>query len=132
MKQDKIKIRRVFSEPFKRQKVQEIDKGLTYISEVARQYGVSASAVCGWLKKYSPTYQPTTKVVVEMESEAYKTRLLQQRVAELERAVGVKQIELDFLNELVEAASQGLGMDLRKDFFTPRSTDSVGAKKTTP
>lgn len=132
MEQDKTKIRRVFSDPFKRQKVKEIDQGLTYISEVSRQYGVSGSAVCRWLKKYSPTYQPATKMVIEMESEAHKTKLLQQRVAELERAVGVKQIELDFLNDLVEVASRDLGIDLRKDFFTPRSTDFVSAKTTTP
>ncbi len=80
MKQDKTKIRRVFGEPFKRQKVHEIEQGQARVSEISHQYGVSPVAIYRWLKKYSSTYQPTTKVVVEMELEAHKTKLLHQCV----------------------------------------------------
>jgi transposase len=132
MKQDKTKIRRVFSEPFKRQKVQEIEQGLTKISEISNQYGVSCVAIYRWLKKYSSSYKPAIKMVVEMESETLKTKKLQEQVRELERIVGVKQIEIDFLTELIKAASTELGVDLRKDFFTQPSTGFKKEKGTTP
>jgi transposase len=131
MKQDKTKIRRVFSEPFKRQKVQEIEQKLTRISDISNLYGVSCGAIYKWLKQYSTTYQPTIKMVVEMESETHKTKLLRERVAELERIVGVKQIELDFLSELIKVASEQLGVDLRKDFFMKPLMGYKNAKKPT-
>jgi hypothetical protein len=56
-----------------------------------------------------------------MESEAHKTLLLLQRVAELERVIGQKQLELDFLNKLLEVGSSELGFDLKKNFSTKLS-----------
>ena len=64
-------------------------------------------------------------MVVQLESEAQKTEQLLKRVAELERAVGIKQLEIDFLNTLVKVSSEELGVDLRKDFFIKHSTDSL-------
>ncbi len=49
-----------------------------------------------------------------MESESYKTQQLLQRLSELERAVGQKQLEIDFLNKLFELGSEELGFDLKK------------------
>ena len=53
-------------------------------------------------------------MVVQMESEAHKTLQMLQRVAELERIVGQKQLEIDFLNKLMEVATEELGYDLKK------------------
>ena len=53
-----------------------------------------------------------------MESEAYKTLRLQQQVAELERVIGQKQMEIDFLNKLLEIGSDEMGFDLKKNFST--------------
>ena len=120
---DKTKINRIFSEPFKRQRVAEIDSGKSSIAEICRSYGVSSSAVYKWLRKYSLSYQPGITMVVQLESEAQKTEQLLKRVADLERAVGIKQLELDFLNTLIKVSSEELGVDLRKDFFIKHSTD---------
>ncbi|MBI5914539.1 MAG: hypothetical protein HY842_04120 [Bacteroidetes bacterium] len=49
-----------------------------------------------------------------MESEAHKTLLLLQQVAELERIVGQKQLEIDFSNKLMELATEELGNDAKK------------------
>lgn len=121
---DKTKINRTFSEPFKRQKVAEIDSGKSSIAEISRLYGVSPSAVYKWLKKYSLSYKPGIKMVVQLESETQKTQQLLKRVAELERVVGIKQLELDFLTTLVKVSSEELGVDLRKDFFIKHSIGS--------
>lgn len=121
---DKTKIIRTFSESFKRQKVAEIDSGKTKISDIVKEYGVADTNVRKWLKKYSLTHKPALKMVIELESEAQKTAQLAKRVAELERIVGVKQLEIDFLNTLVKVSSEELGTDLRKVFFTKHSTAS--------
>ena len=49
-----------------------------------------------------------------MESEALKTKALLVKVAELERALGRKQLEIDFNNKVLELASQEVGYDIKK------------------
>ena len=56
-----------------------------------------------------------------MESESHKTKLLQERVAELERIVGKKQMEIDYLNVCLEVASEEVGYDLKKKHEQRRS-----------
>ena len=51
-----------------------------------------------------------------MESESNKTKFLQTRLAELERIIGQKQLEIDFQNKLIELSSAELGIDLKKNF----------------
>ena len=62
-----------------------------------------------------------------MESESHKTHRLQQQVADLERIIGQKQLEIDFLNKLLELGSEDLGFDL-KNFSTKllNGTGSTG------
>ena len=112
-------IRRTFSEEFRRKKVWEIENKLTTVSQVSRNYNVSRTGVYYWLKKYSKYYQPSLKVVLQMESEEEKTKKLQSRIAELERALGRKQMELDYLNKLIELEGKRLGADLKKKAGLP-------------
>ncbi|MDZ7933591.1 MAG: transposase [Emticicia sp.] len=112
-------ILRYFSEEFKRQKVKELDAKVLSISDIVRLYEVSPVSVHRWRKKYSPHYQQATRVVVEMESEAQKTKELLARNAELERIIGQKQMSIDFLEKLLEIASKELKMDIKKSFSTP-------------
>jgi transposase len=116
---------RVFSEEFKKKIVADIESSLLRVCTVVREQGVSESAVYKWINKYSRHLRSGHKLVVEMESEAYKTQQLQQRIAELERIVGQKQILLDFYEKMMELAGQELGVDLKKNFFTPPSTGST-------
>ncbi len=120
---DKTKISRTFSESFKRAKVAEIDSGKIKVSDIVRIYGVRDNNVRKWIKKYSISPQTNTRMVVELESESLKTEQLAKKVAELERVIGQKQLEIDFLNTLVTVSSEEVGIDLRKVFFTKRLTD---------
>jgi transposase len=120
---DKSKISRTFSESFKRAKVAEIDSGKIKVSDIVRIYGVRDNNVRKWIKKYSIFPQTNTRMVVELESESLKTEQLAKKVAELERVIGQKQLEIDFLNTLVTVSSEEVGIDLRKVFFIKRSTD---------
>lgn len=105
---------RVFSEDFKRSKVKEILEKKLKISDLCKLYEVSCQSVYRWIYKYSPS-SPGTKMVVEMESESKKALELQHRVAELERKVGQKQLQIDYLEKLIEIASTNLGYDLKKN-----------------
>ncbi|MEX2234231.1 MAG: transposase, partial [Cyclobacteriaceae bacterium] len=103
----KLEIRptRCFSEEFKKSKVKEIIGKQVTITQLSRLYGVTRTALYKWLYKYSADHERKSTLVVQMESESYKTERLQQRVAELERTIGQKQLEIDFLNKLLEIAS---------------------------
>ncbi len=109
-----IKQQRSFSEAFKREKVKDLIEKRISIKQLCSLYEVSRTSVYKWLYTYSPHHEQKTILVVQMESEAYKSQMLQQRVAELERIVGQKQLELDFLNKLIEIGSHELGFDIKK------------------
>jgi transposase len=122
------KQKRTFSEEFKRQKVKDIIEKRISIKDISNLYEVTRSAVYKWLYAYSPHHERKTILVVQMESEASKTQMLQQRVAELERIIGQKQLELDFLNKLLELGSEDLGFDLKKNLSTKLSNGSGTAE----
>lgn len=112
----KIKQRRIFSEAFKKEKVADLNSGLTSIKEICQLYEVSRTAVYQWIYKYSPHHERGTTQVVQMKSEASKTAVLKSRVLELEAALGRKQLEIDLLNKLIELATNDLGIDLKKNY----------------
>jgi transposase len=117
-KQFKIRDRRFFSEEFKRQKVKEIESKLATVSEISREYSVSRIAVYKWLYRYSTNLKKGVTQVVQMESEQEKNRKLKERISELERALGRKQMELDFANKMIEIAGEEVGFDLKKKYGT--------------
>jgi transposase len=123
------RVRRTFSSEFKRSKVKQIESGIVSVVQVAREFEVSPSAVYKWIELYG-SRDKSTQVVVQLDSEEHRTRLLRQQLHELERAVGRKQMEIDYLQALIEAGSQELGIDLKKTFGqTPsRSSDSSSAE----
>jgi hypothetical protein len=67
-----------------------------------------------------------------MKSEETKNRELRDRIAELERIVGQKQLELDYLNKLLEIGSSELGFDLKKNFSTQPSNGTDSSNTNTP
>jgi len=107
---------RFFSESFKRTKVSEIDRNILSVTELCREYHVSRSSVYKWLYKYSQMRKREHKQVIEPESETRKVMLLKQQVSELERVVGQKQLTVDFLEKVIEAAEQEYGIDIKKKF----------------
>jgi len=126
-----LRIPRVFSDALKRTIVQDIEAGRVAVTQVAEEYSVSRSSVYLWLNKYSRHLQTGQKLVLQMDSESYKSKELQQRVQELEAALGRKQLEVDFLNQLIEHGKKELGVDLKKKFFTPPSAGSAPTKGST-
>jgi transposase len=111
-----IQQQRTFSEEYKKSKVKELVSKKIGISDLSRYLQVSRTSIYNWLYKYSNEHKRGVTLVVQMESEEQKTNFYIQRVAELERVVGQKQLEVDFLNKLLELGSKELGFDIKKNF----------------
>lgn len=126
----KLQIRKVrhFSESFKEKIVKDLDSGLTRIKEVSTLYDVKQQTVYNWLYRYSIHHKKGSRMVVELESEGKKSERLEQRIAELERAVGQKQLSIDYLEKLVEIAGAHYQTDLKKNFGTLSSTGTIVIK----
>lgn len=117
-KSTKYEIRksRIFSEAFKREKVADILNKRIRIIEFCKLWGVSTTTVYRWIYEYSPNHTRGTTMVVQQDSEAVKTQELLKRVAELERILGQKQMEIDYQSKLIEIASKELEIDIKKSF----------------
>jgi transposase len=126
----KIRERRIFSEEVKKKAVKDLVGKRTTIKSLANEHQISYQSVYKWLYKYSPYHEQKCTLVVQMKSEETKNSELQKRIAELERAVGQKQLEIDFLNKLFEIGSSELGFDLKKNFSTSPSNGTDGTGKT--
>jgi transposase-like protein len=122
---------RNFSEDFRRRKVGEIERGITSVSEVSREYQVSRAAIYYWIRKYSRLRKKQERMVVESLSDTRKIAALKERVKELERIVGQKQIQLDFSEKLIELAEQEYGIDIKKNCSTPSSAGTGRGGKNT-
>jgi transposase-like protein len=122
---------RIFSEDFKKQKVKELDDKTISICQLVTLYSISRTTVYKWLAKYSVHYHKETKMVVQMESETHKLQSVLQRQAELERIIGQKQLEIDYLNKLLEIGSHELKIDLKKSFSDQLSTGFPPIKENT-
>ena len=78
------RLKRYFSEDFKRKKVSEIDRNLTTISEISREYQVSKVAVYKWIYKYSRTRKQGLRQIVEARSDTRKILELKEQNKELQ------------------------------------------------
>ena len=119
---------RIFSEPLKKKAVNDIESGKMSVSAVSREYQVCNQSVYRWLNKYSGHLQSSRRIVIEMNSETNKSKELEKRIKDLEAALGRKQLEIDYLNKMIEIGSEETGVDLKKKFGTPPSSGSGSIK----
>ena len=105
---------RRFSSEFKREKVREIESGRSTVIQVCKAYEVSDSSVYYWLSKYSTKSKPE-RTIVESKSDTQKILALQKKLADLERKLGQKQIELEYKDKLIELAEQKYGLAIKKN-----------------
>jgi len=105
---------RYFSDEFKKKKVKELENNLTSISDICRTYSVSRTSVYRWIYKYSVMAKKQVKQVVESKSDTKKIKALEDRIKELERVVGQKQLLLEFKDKMIEIAESTYGVDIKK------------------
>ena len=113
-----LRTSRYFSEDFRKQKVKEIEQNLIKVSELSKLYGISRTSIYKWIYQYSLNLKKGIVQVIEMESETRKNKLQQARLAELERIIGQKQLQIDYLEKVIEISSEDLGTDIKKKYST--------------
>ncbi len=63
------------------------------------------------------------------QSSSLKLKELVQKVKDLERIVGQKQIKIDYLEKIIDIAKDEFDIDIKKKQDTPQSAGSEKIKK---
>jgi transposase-like protein len=124
LQEQRSRFSRYFSEDFKKQKVREIEKNLLGISELCREYDLSRTSVYNWLYKYSRMMKKGERQIVERKSDTRKMQELRERIKELERVVGQKQLLIDFQQKMIDLAEQTYDVDIKKKLRSKLSSGS--------
>jgi transposase-like protein len=122
---------RYFSDSFKKSKVREIERNLTTVRMVSKEYEVSVTAVYKWVYKYSSFLKKQVRQIIEPMSDSQKIRDLRKKIQELEQVVGQKQIQLEFKEKMIELAEQMYSIDIKKKFGSRPSNGSGSTEKNT-
>lgn len=122
---------RYFSTDFKKKRVEEIEKNLVTVSDICKTHKVSRTSVYRWLYKYSDMAKKQVKQVVEAKSDTKKIQLLQDKIKELERIVGQKQILIEFQEKMIEIAESTYKIDIKKKQSSKRSSGTSTIEKDT-
>ena len=122
---------RHFSDSFKIQKARELEKGKTKVSELCKQYEVSATSVYRWLNKFGTMKDKKERLIVETDSDTRQLLTLKKKIAELEQVVGQKQIQIEFKDKMIDLAEETYGVDIKKKFSTQPSNTSGNTENNT-
>ena len=107
---------RRFSENFRKEKVRDLELGRVKIQDLCKQYQVSDMSVRRWIVKFSSMKEKKERLIVESQSDTVQLLELKNRVAELERVVGQKQLLIDFQQKMIELAEEEYRIDIKKKF----------------
>lgn len=123
---------RRFSDSFKLQKVNEIERGITRVTDICKEYEVSTTNVYRWINKFGNMKKKQERVIVESQSDTKKILELKRKVAELEQIIGQKQILLEFKDKMIEIAEETYKVDIKKKFIEKLSGTSGSSEKDSP
>ena len=124
-----IRKKRLFSEEFKRSIVNDFESGRYSVLQLEKLYKVSNNLIYRWIYKYSTFNDKSIRIIEMKESSTNKIKELEDKVKELERVVGQKQLYIDYMEKMAEIAKKELGLDIKKNFNTPQSVGSDKTKK---
>lgn len=123
---------RTFSENFKREKVREIELGRTKVSEISKQYEVTATNVYRWIAKFATMKDKKERLIVESQSDTKELLALKKKIADLERIIGQKQILLEFKDKMIDIAEEMYGVDIKKKLSIKPSANTGPNEDKTP
>jgi len=125
----RIKRQRKYSEDFKLKVVREYESGKYSVYEMEKIYDISNQTIYNWIYKYSKYNKKSIQVVEMKDSQAEKIKLMEARIKELERVVGQKQINIDYLEKMIDLAKEEFDIDIKKNSNTQPSGGSKITKK---
>lgn len=123
-----IQKKRCYSEEFKRSLVNEFESGKFTVLQLSRLHKIKPQTIYNWIYKYSIHNEKGVVMVEKANSSTQKLKDMEKRIAELERAVGQKQIKIDYLEKMIELAKTDFNIDIKKNFNTPPSAGSERKK----
>lgn len=124
-----IRKQRVYTKEFKNQLVKEFESGKFSVLELEKLYGVTNASIYQWIYKLSTFNNKGYRVIEMKDSAQKKVKDLENKIKELERMVGMKQIKIDFLEKMIEIAKDDFDMDIKKKLGTPQSGTSGKSTK---
>jgi transposase len=124
-----IRKQRSYSEDFKRSIVKDFESGKFSVVQLERLHNISNQSIYNWIYKFSHSNEHGQRIVEMKDSSTQKLKALEQRVKELEQVVGRKQIEIDYLEKMIDIAKEELQIDIKKNFSTPQSNGSASGKR---
>ena len=116
-----IRKKRVYAIEFKKQLVKLFERGKFSTLQLSKLYGVSVPLIYNWIYKYSQFNERGYRVIEMKQSSTSKISELEQKIKDLERLVGQKQIKIDFLEEMITVAKEEHNIDIKKKSSTPPS-----------
>lgn len=119
---------RYFCTDIKKKIVRDLEKNLHSISDVCNVYHVSRTSVYRWIYKYSAMAKKQQRQVVEPKSDTQRIRALEDKIKDLERVVGQKQLMIDFKEKMIELAEQRYNVDIKKKLGSKLSSGSNTTK----
>lgn len=120
----KINRCRKFSKEFKLQIVREFESHQFTALELSKLHNIHNSLIYRWIRQYSSNQQPQSVIVEMKNSSTNQLKAYRDKIKELERIVGKKQIEIDFLNQIIDCADEHYQTDLKKTLNTKLSNVS--------
>ena len=124
-----IRKKRFFSEEFKKHIVKEFESGQYSVLQLEKLFKVNNKSIYQWIYKYSTFNEQSFRIIEMEESSSKKLKSLEGQVRELQQAVGMKQMYIDYLEKMMDIAKDELNIDIRKNYGTPQSTTSESTKK---
>ncbi len=128
LKKSHLLQRKIYSEDFKKQIVKDVENGKCTVLQASREYRICYQSIYQWLYRYSRSLHKNTVLVMEHKSEQYRRKELEQRINNLEAALGRKQMEIDLLNKLIDIADKEYHIDLKKNISKMCSNGSGSIK----
>lgn len=127
-----LRQRRTFSPTFRKEVVGLVESGSLSVRGASREYLVSVTSIYWWIYRYSTYNSKGAHLVVDKNTQSEKIQRMQQRIAELEQAVGHKQMQIDYYEKFIDLASEEVGEDLKKKYASDASSGSSNIKKRSP
>jgi transposase len=118
-----------YSDEFKKEIVSIFESGKLSVLQIEKLYGVSESNTYRWIYKFSTFNEKGFRVIEMKQSSIEKLKALEDKIKELEQAVGQKQIKIDYLEKMIDIAKEDLNIDIKKNYNTPQSIGSETTKK---
>lgn len=110
-----MKVKKKYSEDWKREKIRLLEAGKVRAIDLARLYGLATSSVYRWKKLYGAE-PPLETVVMEQDSDYLKCLAMQKQIDTQHSTIGKMHIQIEFLKGVIEQINKLYNIDAKKKF----------------